>query len=366
MAVVSLKHVAKIYPGRVTAVDDLTLDVPDGELLALVGPSGCGKTTTLRLIAGLERPTSGTVKIDGRNMAGVPPKSRHVAMVFQNAPLYPHMTAYQNMAFGLKLRGTPRSEIRRRVQRAAEILEITHLLDRRPRALSGGECQRVSLGRAIVGQPNAFLFDEPLSNLDARLRDQIRRQIRRLHARLHATMIYVTHDQNEAMSLGDRVAVIRSGRIQQVAEPATIYHHPANRFVAGLIGSPPMNLVDGELEPGGGGLLFRKGRFAVPVPEVWKTRLGPYCGGPLVLGVRPEHVKLAVAGEPDAGTRIWATVETVEPLGPEYHVYLDTGSHVFVSRMKADPRLHAGNPVELNVATEDLLFFDPRTEEAVV
>jgi multiple sugar transport system ATP-binding protein len=365
MATLTLQNVVKIYPGNVRAVDDLTLEVADGELIVLVGPSGCGKTTTLRMIAGLEPLTGGTILVDGRSMTGVPPKDRDVAMVFQGHVLYPHLTVAGNLAFGLKFRRVVQAEIRRRVSEAAELLGISELLSRRPGDLSGGQQQRVALGRAIVRKPNLFLFDEPLSNLDATLRSQMRQEIRRIHARLGTTIVYVTHDQTEAMTLGQRIAVVRAGRIQQVADPATLYNRPANRFVAGLIGSPAMNFFEGRIEHHDPQLVFRTEGFSLPVPETWNARLGSYSGKPITLGVRPEHIGSPAAEQTDNAPRIPAVVEAVEPVGPESYVYLNTGSQTFTLRVDAGRTFRIGERANPAVATGKLHFFDPPTEKAV-
>jgi multiple sugar transport system ATP-binding protein len=365
MATLALQNVLKIYPGNVRAVEDLTLQVADGELIVLVGPSGCGKTTTLRMIAGLEPPTRGTISIDGRPMNGVPPKDRDVAMVFQGHVLYPHLSAAGNMAFGLKLRRVGKPEIRRRVSEAAEVLGIRELLTRRPAELSGGQQQRVALGRAIVRNPKLFLFDEPLSNLEAGLRTQMRQEIRRLHARLGTTTVYVTHDQTEAMTLGQRIAVIRRGRLQQVADPATLYHRPANRFVAGLIGSPAMNFFSGRIERRDRELVFAGGGLMLPVPTAYSARLEPYASKPITLGIRPEHVGSPTAEQRPDAPRIPAKVEAVEPLGPESYVYYTAGTSTFVSRVDGHHSLQIGDQATPAVATDHLHFFDPQTERAI-
>ena len=365
MATLTLQNLVKIYPGNVRVVDDLTLEVPDGELIVLVGPSGCGKTTTLRMVAGLERTTGGTVAVDGRPMSGVPPKDRDLAMVFQNQVLYPHLSVAGNMAFGLKLRRVAKAEIGRRVGEAAEVLGIRKLLSRRPAELSGGEQQRVALGRAIVRKPRLFLFDEPLSNLDAGLRSQMRQEIRRIHARLGTTTVYVTHDQTEAMTLGQRIAVIRGGRLQQVADPATLYNRPANRFVAGLIGSPAMNFFPGRIEQRDRQLLFDTEGFSLPVPDTWAARLKPYTGKPITLGIRPEHVGSPATEHLADAPRITAVVEAVEPVGPESYVYLNTGSQTFVSRVDAGRTFQIGEKASPAVATDKLHFLDPETEKSL-
>jgi len=365
MATLVLQDVLKIYPGNVRAVEDLTLQVADGELMVLVGPSGCGKTTTLRMIAGLEPPTRGTISIDGRPINGVAPKDRNVAMVFQGHVLYPHLTVAGNMGFGLRLRRVPKPEIHRRVSKAAEVLGISELLARRPSELSGGEQQRVALGRAIVRNPKLFLFDEPLSNLEAGLRAQMRQEIRRLHARLGTTTVYVTHDQTEAMTLGQRIAVIRRGRLQQVADPATLYHRPANRFVAALIGSPAMNFLDGRMDRRDQTLVFCGGSFVLPVPAAYRPWLEPYIGQPITLGIRPEHVGSTAAEQQADAPRIPAEVEAVEALGPESYVYYTAGAHTFVSRVDAQHRFQIGDRATPAVATDHLHFFDPQTETAI-
>src|SRR5262245_37140059 len=276
MAQVQLEQVSKVYPGGVAAVREVTLDIADGEFVALVGPSGCGKTTTLRMIAGLEDVSAGSIRIGGRVVNKVHPKDRDIAMVFQNYALYPHMTVYENMAFGLKLRKMPKDEIDRRVREAAEILNLGHLLERRPKALSGGQRQRVAVGRAIVRKPHVFLFDEPLSNLDAKLRVQMRVELKRLHDRLQTTMVYVTHDQVEAMTMGDRICVMKDGDVQQVAPPLELYHNPVNKFVAGFIGNPPMNFADVKVESKGGDIVLKHDAFTLKPPKNFAEQIKPY------------------------------------------------------------------------------------------
>src|SRR5579862_8405806 len=305
MARVDLAKVTKVYPGGVQAVDAIDLSIADREFVVLVGPSGCGKTTTLRMVAGLEEITAGTIRIGERVVNDVPPKDRDIAMVFQNYALYPHMSVYKNMAFGLKLRGMPKKQIQQRVAQAARILDIEHLLERKPKALSGGQRQRVAVGRAIVREPAAFLFDEPLSNLDAKLRVTTRAELKRLHQRLKTTTIYVTHDQEEAMTLGDRIVVMKDGVIQQADTPLQTYNRPVNRFVAGFIGMPPMNFFNGVIAAGGAGLVFEEARSGVLTPggegftlalchlaRSAQDRLGTMLGRPVVLGIRPEHFYL--------------------------------------------------------------------------
>src|SRR5947207_651100 len=285
MAQVVLEKISKIFPGGVKAVDDIDLGIKDQEFIVLVGPSGCGKSTTLRMVAGLEEITGGTIRIGDRVVNDVPPKDRDIAMVFQNYALYPHMTVYKNMAFGLKLRGMPKKQIEQRVMEAAKILDIQHLLDRKPKALSGGQRQRVAVGRAIVREPAAFLFDEPLSNLDARLRLTTRAELKALHQRLKTTTIYVTHDQEEAMTLGDRIVVMSRGVVQQVGPPLEVYRRPANRFVAGFIGSPPMNFLEGRME-GGDFVEGRNGGVRMALPG-----RSARAGADLVLGFRPQTLR---------------------------------------------------------------------------
>ena len=338
MATVSLDQVTKVYRARranVRAVDGLSIEIADEELVVLVGPSGCGKTTTLRMIAGLETPTEGTIQIDGRVVNDVQPKDRDIAMVFQNYALYPHMTVYDNMAFGLKMRKVPKATIREKVGETAAMLGMSHLLDRKPGALSGGEKQRVAVGRAIVRKPKVFLFDEPLSNLDARLRVHMRTEIKSLQRKLRTTAIYVTHDHEEAMTLGDRLVVMKDGRAQQCGPPLDVYNRPANRFVAGFLGSPSMNFVEGELEKSGDRVVFRGPEFVVALPE-GAAPAAPAGNSAAVLGIRPEHVRLgSVMTEPAASGDSLRPVEwrgfefvgqmrahAVEPLGERVNVHL--------------------------------------------
>src|SRR5579864_1608423 len=292
MAAVTLKNVSKVYGSNVQAVKPTTLEIKDKEFLVLVGPSGCGKTTILRLISGLEDPTSGDIFIDSKRVNNVSPKDRDIAMVFQNYALYPHMNVYENMSFGLKLRKFPKEEIRRRVDNAARILDISELLDRKPKALSGGQRQRVAMGRAIVRDPKVFLFDEPLSNLDAKLRVQMRTEIKKVHQKVRTTTVYVTHDQVEAMTLADRVVVMNAGLIEQVGSPNDLYHSPATKFVAGFIGSPAMNFIPCQVEQAAGALRVRvSDTIAFPVPADRTARYTPHAGkSNLVLGLRPEHI----------------------------------------------------------------------------
>jgi len=367
MAEVSLKNVDKIYPGDVKAVSDVSLDIKDGEFIVLVGPSGCGKSTTLRMVAGLEEISAGVISIGDRVVNDVPPKSRDIAMVFQNYALYPHMTVRDNMAFGLKLRKYPKDQIESRIQEAAKILGLEELLDRRPKALSGGQRQRVAVGRAIVRKPSVFLFDEPLSNLDAKLRVQMRLEISQLHSQLDATMIYVTHDQIEAMTMGDRIVVMKDGIVHQVADPITLYDSPVDKFVAGFIGTPPMNFFNGKLVGNNGSLSFEAdGGNVIAVPEAHKEALSSYQGKPVVLGIRPEDIGSNQAEQLADAPTLKAKVGVVEPMGSESYVHLDDGAHQFVSRADAHKHYKVGDDVNMPVFIDKVHFFDSETEKTVV
>lgn len=366
MASVILQNVDKVYPGSVKAVSDFNLEVSDGEFVVLVGPSGCGKSTTLRMVAGLEEITRGTIRIGDRVVNDVPPKDRDIAMVFQNYALYPHMSVYDNMAFGLKLRKFPKKEIEERIREAANILNLNELLDRKPKALSGGQRQRVAVGRAIVRKPAVFLFDEPLSNLDAKLRVQMRVEISRLHNNLGATMIYVTHDQVEAMTMGDRIVVMKDGVVRQTADPLTLYDRPADKFVAGFIGTPPMNFFEGRLAQAPGGLAFSAGpAISLPVPQALIGALGTYRDKPVTLGLRPEDIGSNAANAQQNPPRIRARVDVVEPMGSESFVYLTADSTSFVSRTDAHQRFEAGQDVEMAVYMSKSQFFDTQTEKRI-
>src|SRR5215217_4287067 len=321
MADVTLRKVVKRYD-EVEAVRGIDLDIADKEFVVLVGPSGCGKSTTLRMIAGLEDITGGEIMVDGEVVNDVPPKDRDMAMVFQNYALYPHMTVYENMSFGLRLKHYPKPEIEKRVQEAARILDITDLLDRKPRQLSGGQRQRVAMGRAIVRNPKVFLFDEPLSNLDAKLRVQMRTEIKKVHQKVTTTTVYVTHDQVEAMTLADRVVVMNGGLIEQIGSPNDVYHHPKTRFVAGFIGSPAMNFIPCRLVEKDGGLAVQlSDRLSLPIPESRVARYRPYTGQELIFGLRPEHI-IEKRGEPAPGTSDFTVqLDVVEPMGMETMVY---------------------------------------------
>jgi multiple sugar transport system ATP-binding protein len=374
MARVQLEHVDKVYEGGAKIVSDVSLDVADRELLVLVGPSGCGKSTTLRMIAGLESVTAGTISIDGRIVNDVPPKDRDIAMVFQSYALYPHMTVYENMAFGLAMRKTPKPEIDAAVRRAADILGITPLLERRPKALSGGQRQRVALGRAIVRAPKCFLFDEPLSNLDAKLRVEMRAELKRLHLELGSTVIYVTHDQEEAITLGDRVVVMKDGVIQQCGPALEIYRRPVNRFVAGFLGSPPMNFLEGRLVDEGGRLFFVAGdgaadgaRLPVPAWAAAGLRAGggagsgshSHIGAPLVLGVRPEALALKSHARFETSDNVIAMkVWLVQPLGDRADVYFSTPRQPrIVAQMDAASAVAVGETVDVYVDLSRVHFF---------
>ena len=365
MAKVVLEHVYKIYPGDVTAVNDANLEIEDQEFVVLVGPSGCGKSTTLRMVAGLEEISKGSIYIDGKKVNDVPPKNRDIAMVFQNYALYPHLTVRQNMAFGLKLRRYPRSEIDARVSEAAEILGIQKLLERRPKELSGGQRQRVAVGRAIVRKPKAFLFDEPLSNLDAKMRVQMRTEISKLHQKLSSTMIYVTHDQVEAMTMGDRIVVMKDGLIQQVAAPLDLYNNPVNQFVAGFIGSPPMNFFTGRIEGGGNLIRFNEGSFSVDVPDALATKLADCLGQEVVFGIRPEDIAESTGTDTDR-QQISAKVEVVEPMGAETYIYLNTGNHSFIARVGSAHNASIAQPVSVVFDMTKAHFFDKKSGQTIV
>ena len=365
MAQVKLTNVRKVFPGNVLAVDDFSQTIADGEFVVLVGPSGCGKSTTLRMVAGLEEVTAGTIEIGGHVVNDVHPKDRDIAMVFQNYALYPHMTVYKNLAFALKLRRTPRDEIDRRVRKAASILGIEELLSRKPRALSGGQRQRVAVGRAIVREPKAFLFDEPLSNLDAKLRVTTRAELKALHLRLKTTTIYVTHDQEEAMTLGDRVVVMNAGRIQQADTPLTVYNKPVNRFVASFIGTPPMNFLDGCVVREGDELWFIEGSddpdgrpYRIRVDARHTDRVAGYAGSPLVMGLRPQALR--ESDSPVPGQTLKLRVSVVEPLGDQMDVFLSTPKHdAIVARVKARTGLPVEKPALFTIDHDAVHYFEP-------
>ncbi len=404
MARVQLEKVSKVYPGGVKAVDAIDLSINDREFIVLVGPSGCGKSTTLRMVAGLEEISDGLIRIGDRVVNNVPPKSRDIAMVFQNYALYPHMSVYKNMAFGLKLRKMPKAEIHKRVMDAARILDLEHLLERKPKALSGGQRQRVAVGRAIVREPAAFLFDEPLSNLDAKLRVTTRAELKKLHMRLKTTTIYVTHDQEEAMTLGDRIVVMKDGLIQQSDTPLVTYNSPTNRFVAGFIGMPPMNFFDGMLKSEGGGVYFEEGKlenarivtggtatdakkapadgasdepevkvgnltmpgdgFRLNVPARLREALSGWAGKHVVLGIRPEHLHLKPlesGGDTGADSApLKLSLNVIEPLGNDMDVYMNTTHHEHVvGRVEAQSGLQVNVSATLYVDLRKIHFFEP-------
>jgi multiple sugar transport system ATP-binding protein len=368
MARVSLQHIWKKYTNDVAAVKDFNLDIEDKEFVVFVGPSGCGKTTTLRMIAGLEDITSGDLYIGDRRVNDVAPKDRDIAMVFQNYALYPHMSVYQNMAFGLKLRKVPKPEIDQRVRQAAKILDIEHLLDRKPKALSGGQRQRVALGRAIVREPQVFLMDEPLSNLDAKLRVQMRAEIRKLHQSIQTTFIYVTHDQTEAMTMGDRIVVMRDGVIQQADTPQQVYNHPVNMFVAGFIGSPAMNFLRGELAEESGFIFFRAPEMSIKLPEgrYRSLRNAGVVGKSVVLGIRPEDLhndEVFLTTYPDATLK--TNVEVVEHMGSELYLHVTAGGQTLVARVNARFDVSPGTSLPLALDLNKVHVFDAETELAI-
>ncbi len=365
MASVTYDHVTKEF-GKVVAVNDLHMEIADKEFLVFVGPSGCGKTTALRLLAGLEEITRGTIRIGDRAVNDVAPKDRDIAMVFQSYALYPHLTVYDNLAFGLKLRKTSREEIGRRVNEAAEILGIEELLDRKPRQLSGGQRQRVAVGRAIVREPKVFLFDEPLSNLDAKLRVQTRAQISRLHQRLQTTFIYVTHDQVEAMTMATRIAVINKGILQQLDTPQMLYDQPANMFVAGFIGSPAMNFFNASLRKDNGKLYVDTGDFAVAIPEHRRSSFSAFEGRKVVFGIRPEDVhnpKFLPANI--HAENVACKVDVTELMGNEIFLYLVSGPNSFVSRVDPRTDFKTGDQTQVAFNMDNIHIFDPESELAI-
>jgi multiple sugar transport system ATP-binding protein len=364
MAQVSLRKVEKSYD-RYKAVQGIDLEISDHEFVVLVGPSGCGKTTTLRMIAGLEEITGGEIWIGGDLVNDIPPRDRDIAMVFQNYALYPHMTVFENMAFGLKLRKFPRDEIRRRVDEAARILGLHELLERRPKALSGGQRQRVAMGRAIVRNPRVFLFDEPLSNLDAKLRVQMRTEIKKVHQTVNTTTVYVTHDQVEAMTLADRVVVMNAGRIEQVGPPQELYHNPATRFVAGFIGSPAMNFLPARLRNEAGLILELPNGLRLPVPPQRTNRYAQYVGREMTLGLRPEHLT-QMDGELKPGmARIDAPVEVVEPLGVETMVFFQLAGVEMTARVAPETSARPGQVLPLAADLNQMHLIDNETGRVV-
>lgn len=363
MAEVILKNITKVYDGGVKAVDNVNIHIDDKEFCVFVGPSGCGKSTTLRMIAGLEDISGGELLIDGKLVNDVAPKDRDIAMVFQNYALYPHMSVFENMAFGLRIRKYPQSEIQNRVKEAAAILDIEALLERKPKALSGGQRQRVAVGRAIVRKPKVFLFDEPLSNLDAKLRVQMRAEISALHTRLQSTMIYVTHDQVEAMTMADKIVVLKDGLIQQIGTPLGLYNHPINRFVAGFIGSPPMNVLSVSVEEKAGKIVVNEGSFTLAVDGAPAEALKAYVGKKILFGVRPEDLKLVSGTQANV---IPSNVEVVEPLGAEIHLYVGTPNHQLIATVEPHHTFHIGDEVQLLPDMTKVHYFDGETEKSIL
>jgi multiple sugar transport system ATP-binding protein len=359
MASVTYDHVTKRF-GEVVAVNDMNIEIEDKEFLVLVGPSGCGKTTALRLLAGLEEISDGEIQIGDRTVNDVAPKDRDIAMVFQSYALYPHMSVFDNMAFGLKLRKTPKDDIQRRVKDAAEILGIETLLDRKPRQLSGGQRQRVAVGRAIVREPKVFLFDEPLSNLDAKLRVQTRAEISKLHQNLKTTFIYVTHDQVEAMTMATRIAVMKDGLLQQVDTPQNLYDHPSNVFVAGFIGSPAMNFFNAKVERADGGLVVDTGEFRVKVPDGKVETYSAYAGKPVIFGIRPDDIHDPAYTPPGVtAAPVESKVDVTELMGNEIFMYLVAGEFSFVGRIDPRTKLKVGDQSQLVFNMDNMHLFSP-------
>ncbi len=363
MAKVELRGVGKIYDGNVRAVENSNITIEDREFCVFVGPSGCGKSTTLRMIAGLEDITEGELLIDGEIMNDVPPKDRNIAMVFQNYALYPHMTVFDNMAFGLKIRKTDKAEIQRRVDEAARILDLTQYLERKPKALSGGQRQRVAVGRAIVRNPKVFLFDEPLSNLDAKLRVTMRGEISDLHNRLQATMIYVTHDQIEAMTMGTKIVVMRDGKIQQIGTPLGLYNHPINKFVAGFIGTPPMNFLTVKIVEKGGAIIADEGSFTLEPTAEQQKSLKAFVGKEVFFGVRPEDLNYEKT--PAAKNNMQMKVSNKEPLGAETHVFLQSKGQNIVAKVSPETDFQLGDTVNFTPNMEKCKFFSKEDEKNI-
>ncbi|MDD5584057.1 MAG: sn-glycerol-3-phosphate ABC transporter ATP-binding protein UgpC [Candidatus Omnitrophica bacterium] len=367
MAQISIRNLNKTYDGGVVAVKNVNIGIENKEFLVLLGPSGCGKSTTLRMVAGLESPTSGDIYIGDRWVNNVPAKDRNIAMVFQNYALYPHMKVYDNMAFALKLRGYAKIDIDKRVKEAAQILSITRLLNRKPKELSGGERQRVAVGRAIVRKPLVFLFDEPLSNLDAKMRVQMRTELHKLHLKIQTTMIYVTHDQTEAMTLGDRIAVMKDGELLQLDTPLHVYNDPVSKFVAGFIGSPPMNFMEGKIIKKSGGLYFDEGNFKVKILEEMYNKLSSYVDGKVVFGIRAENIydKLFASNATPDNT-VLVLCDVVETMGSQNHLYLSTGKHTMVALVESSNKPAIGSMVEVVFDMRKVHFFDPGNEKTIV
>jgi multiple sugar transport system ATP-binding protein len=367
MARVLLKNIYKKY-GDLEVVSNFNLEIHDREFCILVGPSGCGKTTTLRMIAGLEEITSGEIYIGEHLVNDLAPKDRDIAMVFQNYALYPHMSVYDNMGFGLKLRGYSKNEIDVRVREAGEILDISHLLERRPKQLSGGQRQRVAVGRAIVRKPKVFLFDEPLSNLDAKLRVQMRAELKKIHDRLQSTMIYVTHDQTEAMTMGDRICVMKDGLINQVDGPINLYDYPTNKFVAGFIGSPPMNFIEADIISRDENLYLNEGMFELKLLNEHKDIIKHYVNKRVVLGIRPEDIydRLFYTMGPKDGNTFSSTVEVVEPMGSEIYLHLSTGKNTFIAKVDSHNQAKTNQIMELVVNLKKIHLFDLESGKTIL
>jgi len=369
MAGISLRGIYKVYPGDVTAVSDFNLEIEDKEFIILVGPSGCGKSTTLRMIAGLEEITKGELYIGDTLVNDLPPKNRDIAMVFQNYALYPHMSVYKNMGFGLKMRKTPKDEIDRKVKEAAKILDIEDLLQRKPKALSGGQRQRVALGRAMVRNPAVFLLDEPLSNLDAKLRTSMRAELTKLHRRLGTTFVYVTHDQIEAMTMGDRIVVMHDGFIQQVDTPQKLYDSPCNLFVAGFIGTPPMNFMEGQVTKVDGGYAVRTSESALPLlpDRLNYEKVAAYEDKTVVVGVRPEnlHLEEEYMGQPSTGM-LEANVELAELMGSEIYVYAQSQGHNLIAKVPPHTQVKAGDTIRIAVNCKKIHLFDKGTGRIII
>lgn len=364
MASISFKHIKKVYDNTVEVVKDFSLEIQDKEFVILVGPSGCGKSTTLRMIAGLEEITSGELYIGDKLVNNVPPKDRDIAMVFQSYALYPHMTVYKNMAFGLELRKMPKEEIKKRVEEAATILDIKHLLERKPKALSGGQRQRVALGRAMVRNPAVFLLDEPLSNLDAKLRVQMRTELIKLHKKLGTTFVYVTHDQVEAMTMGDRIVVMKDGDIMQVDDAKTLYDKPNNLFVAGFIGSPQMNFIDATLQKSGSDFNVIFGNYSVKIPSNRTSKLDASCDKKEVkLGIRPEHIHIASSNDSDT---INAIVDVAEMVGAETFLYLTADSMKMTIKVSSSVNVKMDDKIKVVFDTNHIHIFDKTTEQGIL
>jgi multiple sugar transport system ATP-binding protein len=362
MAKVALKGVQKKF-GSVVAVHDFTLTIEDREFMVFVGPSGCGKSTTLRMIAGLEEITAGEIRIGDRIVNNLPPKERDVAMVFQNYALYPHMTVFNNMAFGLKLQKLPKTEIEVRVRKGAALLGIEDLLNRKPRELSGGQRQRVAVGRAIVRKPQVYLFDEPLSNLDAKLRIQMRLELKKLHDRMQTTSIYVTHDQIEAMTMGDRIVVMKDGLVQQVGEPMELYMKPVNRFVAGFLGSPTMNFIPVQVVVMSGELVAVREGLTLKIPSDKSESLSKYRNREIIMGIRPED--FSVGGNPEDKNALTAAIDVVQPVGCQIYLDISIGSQSLIASVDSHYRMKPHEDINLGVNLDNIHFFDPETDVAI-